>query len=407
MKQFILILSLLFITSCGASNSGSPSASAVATTAPTPNASGELLATVDFAAGGNISASALQLATNDPLSQFTSVAIPAGALSKNIDVKIFETGSLAIQIAPSEFGVTEIKKAGPALVIQGDSTALKSEITISIPYSSSASLNLADEQFAVLALSGNNLEIFVGDQLTIGSKTIGVKVKNFGAFQVVKYSGVVTQQKVVSERISETSLQSVALPAPAAPAPAPEAPAPAAPAAPAAPTPTPTPTVPSWVNTSWTNICYDFDNPSSSFQTTISITDTKVQHNVVRYNAAGCLDSHKGLTQIDEWIYISENISYEGSPVIKFKLTDGMNITTAYTQEYLTVWLHGTDAVIGQPFTTMAPPPSGDTKLIKIEQNVLTISIWGFANSDVASDGVLRPNLFPSNPDPYFIFHKQ
>jgi hypothetical protein len=226
MKLFILIL--LFLTSCGTSDGGSSSSSSstVATTAPTPNASGELLATVDSATGGNISASALQLTTNDPLSQFASVAIPAGALSKNIDVKIFETGSLAIQIAPSDFGVTEIKKAGPALVIQGDSTALKSEITVSIPYDSTASLNLADEQFAVLVLSGNTLDLFVGNQLIIGSKTIGVKVNHFGAFQVVKYLGVVTQQKATVQ-ISDSNLKTVIAEA----------------AVVATPTPTPTPTV--------------------------------------------------------------------------------------------------------------------------------------------------------------------
>ena len=227
MKHFILSFLLILTTSCGSGGgSSSSSASSTVTTMPTPNASGELIATVDSASGGNISASSLQLATNDPLSRFTSVEIPAGALSKNIDVKIFETGSLAIQIAPSEFGVTEIKKAGPALVIQGDSTALKSEITVSIPYDNSVSLNLADGQLAVLVLSGNNLEIFVGDQIIVGSKTIGVKVNHFGAFQVVKYLGVVMQQKATVQ-ISDSNLKTVVAEAAIA----------------VTPTPTPTPSI--------------------------------------------------------------------------------------------------------------------------------------------------------------------
>jgi hypothetical protein len=225
MKQLILILTLL-MTSCGTSdNGGGISSSSPATTAPTPNAQGELLATVNSATGATISAS--QLTTNnDPLSQFTSVEIPAGALSKSIDVKVFETSSLAPQIAP-EFGVTEVKKAGPALVIQGDSSALTSEITVSVPYSSSASLNLADEQIAVLALSDTTMTLYHGGQIIVGNKIVSVKVKRFGAFQVVRYSGFVQQQKATVQ-VSEASLKTVT----------------AAASAEVTPTPTPTPTVP-------------------------------------------------------------------------------------------------------------------------------------------------------------------
>ena len=233
----ILSVSFLLLSCLGSSGGGiEPSSASSSSTviAPTPNAQGELIATVSAADGATISASALNLSTNDPLSQYTAIEIPAGSLSGAAEVKVFEAGSLAVQITPSDFGgVTAVTKAGPTIMIQATGATLTSDVTVSVPYDA-AVLALAQPELAVVVLNGTTLEIFTGEQLTIGSRTVSIKIRHFGAFQVVTYAGTVTQQTATVE-ISSDNLESVVEVAAAAEE---EIPEPTV-----EPTPEPTPTV--------------------------------------------------------------------------------------------------------------------------------------------------------------------
>ena len=206
-KTINLLIAVQFIiTACGhSSDNSSTGSSQLSTTAPAINSNGEIVTAVDSASGAKIAASSLQSSSNDPLSQLTSVEIPAGALSKGTDIKIFETPSLAQNVTAASFGLTTISKAGPSIMIQGDST-LTQPIKVNVPYSKA--LQLAGSDVAVLVLSGSTMEIFSGDQIQISDTTVSVSVSKFGAFQVIHYEGVVQQQKAETT-VSEASLKSV------------------------------------------------------------------------------------------------------------------------------------------------------------------------------------------------------
>ena len=277
-KTISLLITVHFIiTACGHSSDNSSTGSAsLSTTAPAINSNGEIVTTVNSASGAKIAASSLQASSNDPLSQLTSVEIPAGALSKEADVKIFETPSLAQNVTAASFGLTTISKAGP----------LSQPITVSVPYSlDGAKLLLAGQDLAVLVLSGNTVDLMTGDQINIGLKTVDVKVSHFGAFQVINYTGSVMQTTATSQ-ISDSSLQSTTAVA-AAPASTPTptpTPAAAAPAA-AAPAATPTPVVTTAFEGKWAN-CHSV---GSVFEkSTVEFVGYKMTITSAMYSSAAC-----------------------------------------------------------------------------------------------------------------------
>ena len=199
---FLLLAS--FLNSCGATSSSSSSQASNSVAPLNENENGEMTTTVKAGAAAVIAASGLTSAVNDPLAQYASINIPAGALMKSTDIKIYEAESLADQIEYSVFGLTTLDTAGPTIVIAGDSTALGTEIIISVPYDQQLLLT-AQSDLAVLVLDGNTATII--QDIVIKDKVVEVKMKKFAAFQAVKVGGAV-QQNDVAVAVSSEALNS-------------------------------------------------------------------------------------------------------------------------------------------------------------------------------------------------------
>ena len=293
-KTITLLIAVHFIiTACGhSSDNSSTGSSQLSTTAPAINSNGEIVTTVNSTSGAKIAASSLQSSSNDPLSQLTSVEIPAGALSNAADIKIFETPSLAQNVTAASFGLTTISKAGPSIAIQSSAT-LSQPITVSVPYSlDGAKLLLAGQNLAVLVLSGSTVDLMTGDQINIGLNTVDVKVSKFGAFQVINYTGSVMQTTATSQ-ISDSSLQSTMVAA-AAPATTPTPTPAAAPAATITPTPTPAVTLldGDWVFMFNNQNCYE-DREDTNGNPIYSKSVTKITNNIQQvtntmYSSSDC-----------------------------------------------------------------------------------------------------------------------
>lgn len=294
-KTITLLIAVHFIiTACGhSSDNSSTGSSQLSTTAPAINSNGEIVTTVNSTSGAKIAASSLQSSSNDPLSQLTSVEIPAGALSNAADIKIFETPSLAQNVTAASFGLTTISKAGPSIAIQSSAT-LSQPITVSVPYSlDGAKLLLAGQNLAVLVLSGSTVDLMTGDQINIGLNTVDVKVSKFGAFQVINYTGSVMQTTATSQ-ISDSSLQSTTTVAAAAAAPAvtptpTPTPAAPAPAATVEATPTPTPAVVPVVTTAFEGKWSNCNSVGSVFEkATVEFVGYKMTITSAMYSSAAC-----------------------------------------------------------------------------------------------------------------------
>ena len=179
---------------------------------PVPNEKGEIIIDIDSEDGAVISASQLQKDSNDPLSQFTKVEIPRGALNGKTEIKIFETQSVVEKVEAKSFGLTEIKKAGPSIVIKGNSTAIATEITVSIPYDKnliSLFMLVASNEIALLVVSDSDATILSGNKITVSDTTVKAKSNKFGVFQVIKYTGNVETETTAVAQVSEDELKSV------------------------------------------------------------------------------------------------------------------------------------------------------------------------------------------------------
>ena len=353
-KTITLLIAVHFIiTACGhSSDNSSTGSSQLSTTAPAINSNGEIVTTVNSTSGAKIAASSLQSSSNDPLSQLTSVEIPAGALSNAADIKIFETPSLAQNVTAASFGLTTISKAGPSIAIQSSAT-LSQPITVSVPYSlDGAKLLLAGQNLAVLVLSGSTVDLMTGDQINIGLNTVDVKVSKFGAFQVINYTGSVMQTTATSQ-ISDSSLQSTTTVAAAAAAPA------------VTPTPTPTPAAPA---------------PTATPTPVVSILEGKwLTYN----NGVACYEDS---VQKTGTIYAKTYIEVVGS-IYKMigsyhSSSDCSTASLLYTDVMTLTYVLGTANSIGSPIDliptswTITPTNEAGITLLKVQNPEVAATSW-------------------------------
>ena len=219
-KFALLVGFLIALTGCtgGGIQNGILSASTGNVAAPIPDNSGEIATSIPPNTAVTISASNLQ--GSNPLSSLTTVDFPAGALSQQSDIKLFETSSIAKDIQPADLGVTQITAIGPAIFLKGDDSALAGNITINLAYpdSSATSLFLANPDYVVLGIylvnGATSAEIFSQDSLSFSSlnKTIGVKTKHFGAYQIIQLVGTVQFPVITTTNVSLDSLKPVVAP---------------------------------------------------------------------------------------------------------------------------------------------------------------------------------------------------
>jgi len=180
MRKVMMVMAMMFLMGCG--SKAASDLMAAEPVSPQPDSEGAITA---FVAGGE-TLLAEKVVTGDQNLKHASVEIPKDAIAAPVQLKMFETKSLVAQIETTQLH-SNIKEAGPALVIQGDATALKMPVIVNVPYRKTSGLSLTSEQLAVLLVYDNTVEIFFGSQLIVNAKTLGVQTMNFGVFQVVTY----------------------------------------------------------------------------------------------------------------------------------------------------------------------------------------------------------------------------
>lgn len=186
LKQVMIGVLITFgLGGCNAATTNALNAVQIEPASPAPDDQGIVSTLVNKEIAAKVTAG--KLLTGNPLTRYTSVDIPEGALAAPTEISIFETGSLLLQIVTDAFGAT-LSDAGPAIVVLGDSTALTAPITVNIPYDKD--LSLAQRHLAVLVIHDSVAELIVGSKLISNAdNTLGVQTMFFGAFQVVNYTG--------------------------------------------------------------------------------------------------------------------------------------------------------------------------------------------------------------------------
>jgi hypothetical protein len=182
----------------------------------------ELATTMD--ASGNVSATIDPNATSTQMMRASSgavagsaIAMPAGALSVPVTITIGQGETLASSDVSQQIGLSSntATAAGPAVSFMPSSNVeASSAFTLSIPISSSTSLELQDApsltrdltvvMYKWMKVDGTTVSYEMGllppAEITIGSKSVSFQTKKFGTFQIA------TLQQPVTERIKQPTI---------------------------------------------------------------------------------------------------------------------------------------------------------------------------------------------------------